>query len=440
MQKTQKLPSPSLSLIPVPPARIASQILKNIGREEGADDVGIVEIGRPALDAEREGILNVYPRTRSLLCIAQKMNRENIQSPARYAANDEFHKTIDDLTHIARRILKRLNRHGIRGVVPTVGFPMDMNRWGSLKIWDVSHKLVAEQAGLGKMGKNRNVIHPRFGNFILLETILIDAECDRYDRPLDTTPCLTCNLCVSACPVGAIHTNGEFDFSACYNHNYREFMGGFQNWVEGMVAAKDVPAYRSRFNDSETVSIWQSLAFGPNYKSAYCMAVCPAGEDVLGPYVHDKKEYVHTVVQPLKEKSEPVYVRPGTTAEKAARKNPYKILRPIRTRFRPDSITGFLYGIRVAFNREKAQDTQLSIRFEFSGHEQRDAVVRIAGGRIAVQNSDDGPTDLTVRADADTWLDIVNRKTHPLRAMLRGKLKIQGRPWLLLRFQNCIDI
>jgi hypothetical protein len=31
--------------------------------------------------------------------------------------------------------------------------------------------------------------------------------------------------------------------------------------------------------------MWQSLTYGANYKSAYCIAVCPAGEDVIGPYL-----------------------------------------------------------------------------------------------------------------------------------------------------------
>jgi epoxyqueuosine reductase QueG len=40
---------------------------------------------------------------------------------------------------------------------------------------------------MGHMGVNRNVIHPRFGNYILLNTVLIDAEVDRYDTPSTTT-------------------------------------------------------------------------------------------------------------------------------------------------------------------------------------------------------------------------------------------------------------
>jgi epoxyqueuosine reductase QueG len=47
------------------------------------------------------------------------------------------------------------------------------------------------------MGIHRNVIHPKFGNFILLGTILIDAEVSEYDQPIDYNPCLECKLCIA---------------------------------------------------------------------------------------------------------------------------------------------------------------------------------------------------------------------------------------------------
>src|SRR4029434_7336168 len=106
---------------------------------------------------------------------------------------------------------------------------------------------------------------------------------------------------------------------ACVTLTYREFMGGFNDWVEQVVDSRSVPDYRGRIDDAETASLWQRLSFGGNYKSPYCMAVCPAGEDVIGPYLADKKRHLTEVVKPLQEKAETVYVVAGSDAAAHAR-------------------------------------------------------------------------------------------------------------------------
>jgi site-specific DNA recombinase len=50
--------------------------LKQLVLDAGADDVGFVEIGRPALDDQREGILKTFPRTKTLIAFVVRMNRE----------------------------------------------------------------------------------------------------------------------------------------------------------------------------------------------------------------------------------------------------------------------------------------------------------------------------------------------------------------------------
>lgn len=419
---------------------LSAEMIATICREEGAEDVGFVEVDRPELACDREGIREVFPRTKTLISLIGLMNRESIRSSARHVANEEFHHTIHDLTDTARRILKRLNKLGIRGAVPTVGFPMDMNRIGDVKIWDVSHKLVAEEAGLGKRGLHRNVIHPKLGNYILLETLLIDAEVDHYDRPIDYNPCLKCNLCVSACPVGAIHTNGDFDFSACMTHNYREFFGGFQDWVETIADSNNSSDYRNKVQDDETANWWQSLSFGANYKAAYCMAVCPAGEDVYFEFGAHKKQYIQDVVRPLKDKVEPLYVQKGTPAEKAALKATNKEVRYVHNRLRPSSILGFLRGLPIAFNPLAAEGFDFSISFQFSGREQRKATVKIKNNKLKIINNKTGEADLHIKVDSQTWIGILNQQTSPIWAVLTGKLKLKGNPLLLLRFQKCVPV
>ena len=98
------------------------------------------------------------------------MNREPIRSPARSPANVEFHQTGEGVNEVAHHIVTALGNRGVRAINPAMGFPMEVDRVGTGKIWIVSHKPVAVAAGLGHMGIHRNVIHPRFGNFILLGT------------------------------------------------------------------------------------------------------------------------------------------------------------------------------------------------------------------------------------------------------------------------------
>ena len=103
------------------------------------------------------------------------MNREPIRSPARSVANLEFHHVGDTVNEVAREIVQALERKGIRATNPAMGYPMEQSRFPG-KIWVVSHKPVAIAAGLGHMGIHRNVIHPKFGNFILLGTVLLGVE------------------------------------------------------------------------------------------------------------------------------------------------------------------------------------------------------------------------------------------------------------------------
>jgi hypothetical protein len=63
------------------------------------------------------------------------------------------------------------------------------------------------------------------------------------------------------------------------------------------------------------VSMWQGLSFGANYRAAYCMAVCPEGEDVIATVLTNRKEYLENALKPFQNKPETVYVVPKSDAE-----------------------------------------------------------------------------------------------------------------------------
>ena len=254
-----------------------AEVIRQICLQAGADEVGFVEVDRPGLTQEGPGILQLYPATQTIISLSRALNRENVQSLARPLYNGEFRRVEEDLFRISGEILRHLNSREIRGVTLNPAFPMDMNRWPG-KIWDVSHKTVAIEAGIGVMGRNRLILSPRFGSSILLNSILIDAPLDRYEQRLDQDPCLRCGLCAAACPTGAIQRNGDFDYLTCATHSYRDLSGGF-DWAEALLTSQDLGTYRARFQDRETMALWQSLLFGFNHKCGYCQAVCPAGTD-----------------------------------------------------------------------------------------------------------------------------------------------------------------
>jgi len=444
-----------------------AEALRVMAREAGADDVGVVSLDRPELADERAHILEAFPWAKSLVAFVCRTSREPIRSPARSIANHEFHETGEDVSAVDRRVVRQLEDSGHRAASAPVGFPMEMEKFPG-RLWVISHKTVAEAAGLGRMGIHRLVIHPRFGSFVLLGTIATDIEVVRHDQdqPLDGDPCMTCKLCVAACPTGAIKSDGQFDFSACYTHNYREFMGGFTDWVEDVADAKDRFDYRERVSDAESASMWQSLSYGANYKAAYCMAACPAGDDLIADYPADRKDFVQRIVKPFRDKAEAIYVVPDSDAEAHVQKTyPHKTIRRVNGSLRPRTLQGFLNGLPLVF--QPGQSTGLSARYHFTftgavggafvheglyepGHLNANtdqppedptqpvhATCVIHEGKLTVTNGHQGQPDLRVRADTETWLGFLAGEKKLVSALLTRRLRLSGDPRLLVRFGKC---
>ncbi|MCX6479017.1 MAG: SCP2 sterol-binding domain-containing protein [Mycobacterium sp.] len=449
-KQPQHRPAPTKLTLTAYPDRAARPVKISAGAEEirelalqsGADDVGLVPVEREDMAAQRSDIEELLPGARTAIAFVVKMNRGNVRAPARSVANGEFHHSIDETNEVARRITRELETRGHRAVCPPGGFPMEVDRFPG-KIWTISMKPIAVAAGLGQMGIHRNVIHPRFGNFVLIGVVLTDAEIDtaEHARPIDLNPCLGCKLCVAACPVGAIKTDGGFDFAACTTHNYREFLGGFSDWVHQVTDSDGQADYRSKVPVSETMSIWQSLSFGANYKAAYCMSVCPAGDDVIGPYLADRKQHIADVVKPLTDKPELIYVTKGSDAEAHVRARfPHKQIRRVSNGLAPATVEAFVAGSPLVFAAKAAKDVVLRVHFAFRGSSSLEVTYVIDHGTLRIEEGRTGEPDLSVKADADTWLAIASGEKNPLWAVLSGKLRITGSRRHFDTFKRCFPL
>jgi hypothetical protein len=162
--------------------------------------------------------------------------------------------------------------------------------------------------------------------------------------------------------------------------------GGFNDWIETIAESGSARNYRKKVTGAETVSMWQSLSFGANYKAAYCMAVCPAGDDVIGPFLIDRKGFLEDVVQPLQKKSETVYVVPNSDAEDhVARRFPNKRAKRVSNGLAGQgSIRAFLRGLDFVFQRGKSEGLSAVYHFTFTGQEQLKATVAIRDKTIQV--------------------------------------------------------
>ena len=75
----------------------------------------------------------------------------------------------------------------------------------------------AERAGLGWIGKNKLLIHPHFGSFTNIGILVLNDTCDAYCTPLENQ-CGTCDICIKACPTGALSAKRMFNANICISY------------------------------------------------------------------------------------------------------------------------------------------------------------------------------------------------------------------------------
>lgn len=142
-----------------------------------------------------------------------------------------------------------LQKRGYRYI--TVAASQSINRDGWNYCGRYSHKKAAVLAGLGVVGKSSLFLHKKYGARVRLGTLFTDCELET-GKPLLTSPCDGCSLCVDACPSKAISgkmwspsvTRAElFDAEACSTFMKKKFQHIGRGAVCG-ICMRVCPAYR----------------------------------------------------------------------------------------------------------------------------------------------------------------------------------------------------
>lgn len=119
--------------------------------------------------------------------------------------------TLESTVYALRDLLER-NGSPTEAIVP---FLQLVVQEGILK-GRLSLKHCAADAGLGTLGDNSLLIHPRYGNRLALAAVVTEQEIEPGPVPGGTATCTHCNRCTDACLAGAIH-GGVVTQTSCRN-------------------------------------------------------------------------------------------------------------------------------------------------------------------------------------------------------------------------------
>ena len=179
------------------------------------------------LDGEPRGYrpADFLPGARGLVGFALPVPRAVYRIPAHAEdmvcrAQSLVYRRLDS---ISLRIAGLLEGHGEQAI-PVFGCsPMAINARGDIAGY-VNQIRIAEAAGIGTVGRNGLLIHPRYGARLMLGAVVTTAAFPRPRRsgtaPIGCPP--DCRICVDACPVRAIDPDGKkIRIMRCLAHTSR---------------------------------------------------------------------------------------------------------------------------------------------------------------------------------------------------------------------------
>ena len=155
---------------------------------------------------------------------------------ASYACNADYHTTIKQMLFELCGRLKEVDANfSARCFVDSA---------------PIFEKRYAVEAGLGWIGRQSLLVTPEYGSFVLLGEVVMTAECDEYDKPLETVGCGECRRCVEACPNNAIKER-HIDTSRCISCATIERQGegercDLHGWIFGCDECQSVCPYNRK--------------------------------------------------------------------------------------------------------------------------------------------------------------------------------------------------
>jgi epoxyqueuosine reductase len=158
---------------------------------------------------------------------------------SRYALGRDYHKLLRQrLQRLADRITQEIGPFGYRAFTDSA---------------PVLEKALAQQAGLGWIGKHTNLIDKDSGSWFFIGELYTDLPLPIDDAA--TNHCGTCHACIDACPTRAIVAPYELDARLCISYLTIELQGAIPEHLRPMIGNRIYGC-----DDCQLVCPWNKFA------------------------------------------------------------------------------------------------------------------------------------------------------------------------------------
>ncbi len=183
-------------------------------------------LARPDAVAKRQDLAQILPGVRSIVTVAANYHTialptELRDDPSRgiiasYAWGDDYHDVLIPRLHQLAASVEAFVRAEAGGTVACRAY---------VDTGPVLERELGARAGLGFVGKNTHLIHPRFGSWLFLGELLLTIELPLEDPSTRQGTCGRCTRCLDACPTDALVAPYVLDARRCISYLTIELKG-----------------------------------------------------------------------------------------------------------------------------------------------------------------------------------------------------------------------
>ena len=246
--------------------------IKTFAKQIGVDDIGIAAVA-DYRSPRSPDIAKLFPEAQSIVVLAYRELSNCESTSPQIAMNGRL-----DLMAFLRASNYRMTRFletelNVKAMGVPATFPMEMSRETKGLVADVSLRHAAVAAGLGTIGRNNLVYHPRFKNKVIFSAVLTALEL-ASDPTIQDDLCTRCNQCVENCPAGALNEEGKTDVMKCMRTLEPYGLGAnIRFWTKLVDASPEEK--KAMLKDVEYWRLYHVLQMGFQYLCFNCMKACP---------------------------------------------------------------------------------------------------------------------------------------------------------------------